>query len=127
MDTMAVCAHGDSAVSLGPLLTVHAGPILLELIHADARVVLLHSLGIAVTRGAQQRDLLALSLALPTSDTAHGPLGIIAIGVAAMAIGAGQSFLSVNILAERFYGDPQRLRQVGMAIETGIFCLPKGE
>ena len=123
MHAVAIGAHRDFIVALGPLHSVHAGLVLLELIDAQAGVVLLHPLGIGVARGAKFGNLLALDLALPSRRPAHRLFRIIAAGVATMARRAGKPLLRVDVLAVSLHADTQRLRQIGMAIETGVLRL----
>ena len=123
MHAMAVGAHRHLGVALGPLHAVHARLVLLELIDPQPGVVLLHPFGVGVARGAEFRNLLALDLALPSRRAAHGFFRIVAVSVATMAGRTRESFLSVNILAVSLHADTQWLRQIGMAIEAGIFRL----
>ena len=124
---VAIDANGNLAVSGGEALAVNAGVVLVELIGAQAGIVSAHQVGIGVARAAKLRNLLAVDLALPAGLAAHGLRGIVAGCVAAVATGAGEALLGVDVLAEFFLRDPQIALHAGMAIETGVDCLAIAE
>ena len=110
MHAVAVGANRNFGITGGQTLAVYAGVVLAQLICAQARVEPPHEGWIRMATSAQLRDLLAIDLALPASLAAHGLIGIVAVGVAAVATGAGQTFLGVYILSELFLADSERLR-----------------
>ena len=121
---MAIRADGNLGVSRRQALAVHAGVVLVQLVGAQAGVVLPHIGRIRVAASAQLRDLLAIDLALPAGLAAHGLVWIVAGCVAAVATGAGQALLRVDVLAELLLGDSQRVGQGGVAIQAGVRGLP---
>jgi hypothetical protein len=85
MYAMAIRADGNLAVSLGPLGSVDARFVLLELINTKTGVVLLHPVRIRMTRSTKFRNLVAIDLALPACRPRHRLVGVITAGVAPMA------------------------------------------
>ena len=125
VDAVAVDADGNLGVSGGEALAVHAGVVLGQLVGAQAGVVLAHVGGIGMARSAQLRNLFAIDLALPSGLAAHGLVGIVAGGVAAMATGAGEALLRVNVLAEFLRSDSAGGPScAGVAIQAGVHGLP---
>ena len=124
VDAMAIGANRDLAVALGPLGAVNAGLVLLELIDAQAGIVLFHPLGIGVAGSAEFGNLLAIDLALP-SWLAR----LIAFSGSSLVASPPwhartvSPFWRVDVLAVSLHGDAERLRQIGVAIETRILRL----
>lgn len=123
VNAVAVGAHGDFAVSRCQALPVNAGFVLAQLIGAQSGIESPHEGGIGMTAPAQLRDLGPVNLAFPSGLAAHGLVRIIAGGVAAVATGAGQTFLGVDVLAEFFLAYAQRIWQGRVAIEARVFGL----
>ena len=66
---------------------------------------------------AELRNLIALNLAMKTGSLTHG-VHVCFGGVATVTTGAGQPFLSMNILRELGLSYLQRRIQSGMAIQA---------
>jgi hypothetical protein len=96
---MAVDANRNLGISLYQPLAVHAGLILRQLVGAQRRVVFAHERAVGVATAAEFRNLAALNLATKTGGLTHG-IHVCLGGVAAMTTGAGQPFLSMNVLRE---------------------------
>jgi hypothetical protein len=73
---------------------------------------------------AQLGDPLAINLALPTRLSAHGFVWIVAGWVTAVATGASQSHLRVDVLAELLLAYSEGIRQGGVTIQAGVLGLP---
>src|SRR6266567_2825068 len=97
---MTIRAHGNLRVSGREALAVHTGAVLAQLVGAQAGIELPNIGWIRMATSAQLRDLLAIDLAFPARLSAHGFVWIVAGGVAAMASGASQTLLCVDVLAE---------------------------
>ena len=109
VDAVAVGTNGDFDVASGQPLAMHAGLVLAELIGAQAGIELPHVCGIRVATSAQLRDLFAIDLALPSGFAAHCLIWIIFRGIAAVAAGARQALLRVDVVAEFFLAHAQRI------------------
>ena len=127
MNAVAVDTDGDLAVASGQSLAVNAGVVLVELVGAQAGIVGAHEGRVGVAGAAQLRNLLAIDLAFPAFVAVHRLCGVVAGGVATVATGAGETFLSVNVLAESVRGDLEFALQAGVAIETGVDGLAECE
>ena len=127
MNAVAVDANGDLAVAIGQSLAVDAGVVLVELIGAQAGIVGAHECRVGVAGTAQLRNQLPIDLALPAFTTVHRLRRVIARGIASVATGAGETFLSVNVLAELLSSDLEFALHAGVAIEAGVDGLAVGE
>ena len=96
---MAVDAYRNFGISLQQPLAVHAGPILSQLVGTQRWVVFAHETAVGVAMAAELRNLVALNLATKTRGFTHG-IHVCLGGVAAMTTGAGQPFLSMDVLRE---------------------------
>jgi hypothetical protein len=127
VDAVAIGADGYLCISGGKTLAMHAGVVLIQLVCAQAGVVLLHEGWIGMAGTAQLRDLFAIDLALPARLSAHGDVRFVATRVASMTACAGKTFLRVNVLAELLLRHSKRLRKGRVTVEAGVDGLPMGE
>jgi len=104
---MAIRAHRDLGIATREALAVHTGVVLVQLVRAQAGVELPNVGWVGMAASAQPRNLPAINLAFPSRLAAHGFVGIVAGGVAAVTTGAGQAFLGVDVLAELILGYAQ--------------------
>src|SRR5690349_12680124 len=101
VDAVAIDADGDFGVALRQKLAVHAGDVLAELIGAQRWVVFAHERGVGMAASAERGNLAARDLSAEARGLAHG-VHVGFRGIAAVATGAGQAFLSVNIVRKLF-------------------------
>jgi hypothetical protein len=119
MHAVTIRADRHLCVTLGEQLPVDAGFVLAQLIGLQGRVVLPHEGPIGVTTSAQGRNLAPFDLSAEPGRLAHG-VKICLCGIAAMATGAVQPFLRVNVPGELFFAYPARRIQRRMAIEASV-------
>ena len=81
-----------------------------------------HVSGISMAFSAELGDLFAIDFAAESCLGTHGL--IVARRISAMATGAGESFLGVNIGREFFRGHAQRLIERRVTIQAGVFGFP---
>ena len=124
MHAVAIDAHRNLGVTDRPSLAMDTRSVLGQLIGSQAGVELANVCRIGMAASAQLGNLLALNLPLPSSLTAHRLLLIIAGWIAPMTTDAGQTFLSVNVLAEFLLSDSQGFRQGRVTIQAGVRRLP---
>src|SRR6516162_632563 len=101
MHTVAVDAHRDLVITLRQAPAMHTGLVLGQLVRAQRWVVLTHKGGIGMATAAYFGNLLALDLTAEPSRLAHG-IQVGPGGIAAVATGACQSLLGVNVTGESF-------------------------
>jgi hypothetical protein len=119
MHAMTIGADGYLCITLREQFPVDAGLVLAELIGSQRRVVLPHESPIGVTTSAQGRNLAPLDLSAEPDLLAH--CVEVRLGrIAAMATGAGQSFLRMNVLGKLFFTYAAGRIQRGVAIEAGV-------
>ena len=122
MHPVAIRADRHFCITLREQFPVDAGLILAELIGSQRRVVLPHEGAIGMTTSAQGGNLAPLDLAAEPGLLAHG-IEVRLGRVAAMATGAGQSFLRMNVPGELFFGYAAWRIQRGVAIKASVRSL----
>jgi hypothetical protein len=123
VDTVAVNANGNFGIAGSQSFPVDAGVVLAELVGAQAGIVLAHIGRIGMAASAELRDLRTGDLAFEAGLLAHRDLGIVAGGITAVATGAGQAFLRVDILVKFFFRYAQVIGQHRVAIQACVFGL----
>lgn len=124
VNAVTVDAYRSLGVSSGIALAMHAGVVLVQLVRTQAGIELFYVGRIRMTTSTQLWNLLAINLALESRLAAHGDGWIVTACVTSVTTGAGQTPLRVNVLAELFLSNSQRIRQSRVAIETGVCGLP---
>src|ERR1700674_3754261 len=96
MHAVAIRADRHLCVTLSEQLPMGAGFVLAQLIGSQGRVVLPHEGAIRVTTSAEGRNLVPFDLPTEAGGLAHGvKIGL--RGIAAVATGAVQPFLRINV------------------------------
>src|SRR6516225_3586242 len=94
--TMAVDARGHRGVAGCQPMAMHAGQVFSILVHTLTRVVLAHEVRTTVAPRAQLWNLGPPRYADESTVRAHGRLGVVRAGIAAVTIGARELLLQVN-------------------------------
>jgi hypothetical protein len=126
MVAVATDAGRHRLISLAQELPVDAREIFRLLIYPEGGIVPFHKTGVAVALAAEGRNLRGFGPAHKTARRGHGQFLVGLGGVTAMAAGAPEPFLQMDIA---LHLPREILIQVGMAGNAGIgwFCLSREE
>src|SRR5579885_239431 len=97
---VAVCAIGHARVPSGQALAVDAGPVLRKLVYALLRLIPVNPVSVGVAAGAAGGHRTPVDLTHKSTRAAHGLFDVVARRITAVAVGAREAVLPVNILLE---------------------------
>jgi hypothetical protein len=130
---VAIDAGGDGGIAGGEALSVDAGLVKFELIHALLGGVLAHIVRAAMASGAEFRNGGACGLTPEALLLVHGDVWIVTGRVASVAIGATETVRDVDVILDEGGGAFGGVIDRGVAIHAGIrgvgaaWDYPRGE
>jgi len=120
VDAVAIDAGSNAGVTGGQALAMDTGAVLGELVDPLLGFEFMNQSGVAVATPAESGNPRAIDLSPKPSRGAHRDVRIFAGRIAAMAIDAGKTIMTMNIVFEELRGAAEFRVKQRVAIKAGI-------
>lgn len=120
VDAVAIDAGSNAGVTGGQALAVNTGAVLGKLVDPLLGFEFMNQRGVAVATAAERGNPRAIDLSPKPSRGAHRDVRIFAGRIAAMAIDAGKTVMTVNIVLEKLRGATEFRVKQRVAVQAGI-------
>ena len=120
VDAVAIDAGSNAGVTGGQALAMNTGAVLSKLVDPLLGFEFMNQCGVAVAIPAESGNPRAIDLSPKPSRGAHRDVRVLAGRIAAMAIDAGKTVMTVNIVLEKLRRAAEFRVKQRVAIKTGI-------